>query len=149
MLLEEGFLNPARFYEMAYQPFAVAAAHLRYLADKGATAYSLHSLRERGLLAVFRHILEENSLSDDGAEAVFWGIDLDSVNAAEAPGVSAPNALGLTGDELCQIAALAGKERRSRIFEITEVNPTYDIDGRTSRLAAVALWHFLNARVSL
>lgn len=148
MLLEEGFVNPANFYEMAYQPFAIAESHLRYLADKGATTHSLRNLRERGLLAVFRHILEENSVSETGAQAVFWGIDLDSVNAAEAPGVSAPNALGMSGDELCSIAALGGNYRRSRIFEITEVNPAYDIDNRTCRLAAVAIWHFLNARVN-
>jgi formiminoglutamase len=149
MLLEGGFLNPANFYEMAYQPFAVAAAHLGYLRDKGVTTYSLHSLRERGLLTVFRHILEESSLGENANRAIFWGIDIDSVSIADAPGTSAPNVLGMSADELCQIAALAGSDPRSRLFEITEVNPAFDIDGRTARLAAVAIWHFLHARETL
>lgn len=140
MLLEEGFLDPANFYEMAYQPFAVAEAHLRYLIGKGATTISLRSLRERSLAHVFVHILRESA-----ARALYWGIDLDAVISAEAPGVSAPNPLGLSGDELCEIAQLAGSEPRSRLIEFTEVNPTYDIDGRTCRLTAVAIWHFLAA----
>jgi formiminoglutamase len=68
---------------------------------------------------------------------------MDSVNVAYAPGVSAPNALGLTAHEFCQIAAIAGQDKRSRVFEISEVNPLYDIDSRTARLAAAAIHHFL------
>lgn len=141
MLLEEGFCLPQNFYEMAYQPFAVAEAHLDYLEARGASAHSLNNLRQRGLLAVFQHILVESV-----SRSIFWGIDMDCVQISDAPGVSAPNPLGMSGDELCQIASLAGRDRRSRIFEITEVNPTYDIDDRTCRLAAVAIWHFLAAR---
>lgn len=144
MLLEEGYLKAQNFYEMCYQPFAVAESHLSYLSHQGATAHSLRNLRERGLIGVFRHVLEASE-----ARAIFWGIDMDSVSAADAPGVSAPNVLGMSGDELCQIAALAGSDERSRLFEITEVNPAYDIDGRTCRLAAVAIWHFLAAREAI
>jgi formiminoglutamase len=138
VLLEEGHLLPEKFYEMAYQPFAVAESHLRYLHDQGATTHSLRGLHERGLLNVFRLILEETP-----SHAIFWGIDLDSVRISDAPGVSAPNPLGMSGDELCQIAELAGRSPRTKLIEFTEVNPTYDIDGRTCRLAAVAIWHFL------
>ena len=141
MLLEEGYLKPGKFYEMAYQPFAVANAHLGYLHGKGVTTYSLRGLRARGLLNVFQLILDEN-ISD----AIYWGIDLELVQVAEAPGVSAPNPLGLTGDELCQITQLAGSDVHSRLIEFTEVNPSYDIDNRTCRLTAAAIWHFLAAR---
>ncbi len=126
---------------MAYQPFAVAQSHLEYLKMKGANAHSLNDLRRHGLLTRFQSVLDESA-----SRAIFWGIDMDSVQIAEAPGVSAPNPLGMSGDELCQIASLAGSDARSRLFEITEVNPSYDIDGRTCRLAAVAIWHFLAAR---
>jgi len=86
-----------------------------------------------------RRALREN----DQARAVFWGFDLDVVNAAEAPGVSAPNPLGLSGAELCELAALAGAEPRTRIVEFSEMNPAFDLDGRTARLAAAAIWHYL------
>jgi formiminoglutamase len=67
------------------------------------------------------------------------------VNASEAPGVSAPNPLGLTGTELCELAALAGAEPRTRVVEFSEVNPAFDVDGRTARLAAAAIWRYLAA----
>jgi formiminoglutamase len=142
MLLEESLLVPANFHEIAYQPFAVAASHLHYLYDKGANSISLPDLRQRGIRLTLETILR---LSE--GRQIFWGLDMDSVSASDAPGVSAPNPIGLSGAEFCDIATLAGSDSRSSVFEISEVNPTYDLDQRTARLAAVAIHHFL--RMSL
>lgn len=138
-LIEEGHIRPERFFEFSYQPFANSATYVRYLRERGAHGYSLDDLREKGLVDVFRSALRTD------ADAVFWGFDLDAVRAADAPGVSAPSPIGLTGDELCQLAGLAGTDSRTRIVEFTEVNPKYDVDERTCRLTAVAIWHFLFA----
>ncbi len=138
MLLEERLLTPANFHEIAYQPFAVAAAHLDYLRTIGAHAIGMPELRQKGIVPVIESILRASE-----AASIFWGIDMDSVCAADAPGVSAPNALGLSAAELCDVATLAGGDLRSRILEITEVNPNYDVDQRTARLAAVAVHHFV------
>jgi len=140
-LLEEGLLAPARFFELGSQPFCTAAAHAQYLKDKGARLVPLAEWRAKGLARVIRRALREA----DKAAGVFWGLDVDVVNAAEAPGVSAPNPLGLSGTELCDVAALAGAEPRTRVLEISEVNPSFDVDGRTARLAATAIWHYLAA----
>lgn len=140
-LLDEGLLKGSRFFELAGQPWCTAAEHAAYLKDKRATVIPLEALRAKGLSRVVRRALREAQ----DAKAVFWGFDLDVVNAAEAPGVSAPNALGLTGAELCELAALAGAEKRTRVVEFSEMNPVFDVDGRTARLAAVAIWHYLAA----
>jgi len=140
-LLEEGLLKGPRFFELGSQPFCNAAAHADYLSERRAHVVPLDALRAKGLARVVRRALREA----EAAKAVFWGFDLDVVNAAEAPGVSAPNPLGLSGAELCELAALAGAEPRTRIVEFTEVNPAFDVDGRTSRLAAAAVWHYLAA----
>ncbi len=140
-LLEEGHLKGPRFFELGSQPFCNAAAHAQYLAGKRAHVVPLAALRAKGAARVVRRALREA----DKAKAVFWGLDMDVVNAAEAPGVSAPNPLGLTGAELCEIATLAGAEPRTRILELTELNPAFDVDGRTARLAAAAVWHYLAA----
>jgi formiminoglutamase len=138
MLLEESLLVPANFHEIGYQAFAVAAAHLRYLREKGAHAIGMNELRQKGALSVL-----ENILRTSGARHIFWGLDMDSVCAADAPGVSAPNPIGLSAAEFCDIATLAGRDPRTTLFEISEVNPAYDTDQRTARLAAVAIHHFL------
>ena len=99
----------------------------------GAAAYTVPGLFADAL----------NRKSEIENRKLFWGFDLDVVRAADAPGVSAPNPIGMTGDELCQTAAIAGSDPRTRIVEFTEVNPNYDVDGRTARLTAIAVWHVL------
>ncbi len=142
-LLDEGLLQPHRFFELGQQPFANSAVYRQYLADKGVCCWSLRELREAGLASVI-----EGALAGSDASAVFWGLDMDVVRVADAPGVSAPNPVGMTGDEFCQIAEIAGAEPRTRLVELTEVNPIYDVDGRTARLAAIAIYHFLAAFAS-
>jgi formiminoglutamase len=144
MLLEGGFVDPKNFYEMGYQPFAVAYDHLAYLVEQGAEIFNLLELRDEGLIATFQQILKAHK-----APAIFWGLDMDVVQSSEAPGVSAPNPLGMTGRELVDIAGLAAREPRTRILELSEVNPAYDIDNRTSRLAAVVVWEFLSRSAAL
>jgi formiminoglutamase len=140
-LLEEGHVQPGRFYEMGHQPFANSPVYTGYLREKGAHSVSLPELRVQGVTAAFERILASNE-----AGAIFWGLDMDVVRASDAPGVSAPNPIGLFGDELCAIAALAGSDPRTRLLELSEVNPAFDVDQRTCRLAAVVIWSFLAAR---
>lgn len=139
-LLEGGYLRPENFYQIAFKPIANSPAYRRYLKDKGVNMISLNALRERGVTETLRLILDENT-----AEAIFWGFDIDAVRASDAPGVSASYPTGLTANEIYQIAEIAGSDERSQILEITEVNPDFDIDNRTSKLAAMVILHFLNA----
>jgi len=141
-LIEEGFIRPDRFYEMGHQPFANAPTYAQYLRERGVHVQSLADLRRFGLMRAFRSALETS------AQAIFWGFDLDAVRAADAPGVSAPTPIGLTGDEFCQIATLAGTDPRTRIVEFSEVNPQFDVDQRTCRPTAAAIWYFLVSMVS-
>lgn len=143
MLLEEGILAPDGFFELGYQPSAVAQAHRMYLASVGAHAVSLSEWRAQGIAKLVQDVLVRET------QGIFWGLDMDVVRASDAPGVSAPSPTGLSAEELCLVAQIAGRDARSRILEISEVNPTYDIDLRTARLAAVASWEFLEARQSL
>jgi formiminoglutamase len=140
-LIDEGRLPPQRYCVFGAQPFANSPVYTRFLVERGAQIVTLHGARARGVAATVRGVL-----ADHDTKAVFWGFDMDAVTAAEAPGVSAPNPLGMSGEEFCTLMNLAGAEPRTRLIELSEVNPTYDIDMRTSRLAAVALWHALAAR---
>jgi formiminoglutamase len=140
-LLDDGALTPARFHEIGSVPWSNSATYARWLAAKRVQVTPLAALRSRGIERTFRRFLREAQ----AAKAVFWGLDLDVVRAADAPGVSAPNPLGLSGDEFCAIATMAGAERRTRVVEFTECNPAFDVDHRTSRLVAVAIHHYLTA----
>jgi len=130
-LLEEGFLRPRAFHEVGINSFANSQAYLRYVEALGVGVHQLAELREKGVGATVRALAEASD-----ADAVFFGFDLDVVHAAEAPGVSDPGPMGLTSKEVCEIADVAAGDPRTRIVEITEVNPAFDRDGITAKLAA-------------
>ncbi len=138
-LLEEGHLRPERFFEVGYQPHANSSVYFEYLSTLGVRCFSRRQVQTQGIGKLIKDLLETPS------QALFWGLDMDVVRAADAPGVSAPNPTGLDGRDLIELAELAGGDERSRVFEVSEVNPEFDIDDRTSRLAAVTIWHFVHA----
>jgi len=137
-LLEGQIILPNLFFEIASQSFANSELYSDYLKKKEVNVVTLQKLRKKGIEKTLKAILKGTN-----APAIFWGVDMDSVRAADAPGVSASYPTGLTSEEILSIAAVAGTDKRSRIFEISEVNPKYDIDNRTCKLAALLIITFL------
>ncbi len=65
-----------------------------------------------------------------------FSFDLDVIDQAYAPGVSAPNATGWTSAEALRWCHAAGRCPRVRCLDIMELSPPNDRDQRTARLAA-------------
>ncbi|MFN3560548.1 MAG: formimidoylglutamase [Chloroherpetonaceae bacterium] len=141
-LLEENLLSPEYFFEIGSQPFANSAAYQTYLIEKGVAIHPLESIRRYGIDQRLEDIIRHFT----APRAIFWGIDMDSVRASDAPGVSAPSPIGFSAEEICHIAGIAGKHKRSKLLEITEVNPEFDIDGRTAKLAALITAYFIREK---
>jgi len=93
------------------------------------------------LNALWKHLADSPKHSE---MPIFFGLDMDVIHIVDAPGVSAPNSTGLSGTHILGLAKVVAEHPRTRILEITEVNPAHDIDDRTSRLTAVIVWHFLS-----
>lgn len=66
----------------------------------------------------------------------FVSFDLDVLDASAAPGVSAPNPCGWTPREAEEALRLVSREPGARCFDLMELSPPHDPDGRTARLAA-------------
>jgi len=130
-LLEEGRIGAELFHEVGINSFANSQAYRRWVEERGAHIHYLGDLREAGVGATVRQIVQQAR-----ADAIFWGFDLDVVHAAEAPGVSDPSPMGLTAREVCEIADVAAGDARTRVIEVSEVNPKHDVGGITSKLAA-------------
>jgi len=130
-LLEEGAVDPSMFHEIGINSFANSPKYLEYVEQMGAHIHYLGDLRAGGVGMTIRSIVDRTE-----ADALFFGFDLDVVRAIEAPGVSDPGPMGLTAREICEIADVAASDPRTRVIEITEVNPEHDRDGITSKLAA-------------
>lgn len=138
MLLEEKLIRPKNFYGIGIKEFASSSIHKNYLESKGSNTFYLDEVKKKGIKKLLKEILLKKK-----NKGLFWGFDMDVVNSSDAPGVSAPNPIGLSAEDVILIAEAAGKEKRTKIFEISEVNPKYDIDNRTSKLAAIMIWYFI------
>lgn len=78
-------------------------------------------------------------------DAVYVSVDVDVLDAAAAPGASAPTPGGLSSRELFALLGRLAAVERTRIagFEVVECAPPLDRDGRTVDAAARAVAHFL------
>lgn len=71
-----------------------------------------------------------------GHDAVHLSIDLDVLPAAVAPGVSAPAAWGVELTKILAITRALALTGKLRLVDVVELNPEFDIDGRTAKVAA-------------
>jgi formiminoglutamase len=114
-------------------PHASAKKHLEYIDRAGGDYVFGYKLTPEKISEIY-------SLSVDTTMVT---VDLDCVDQVHAPGVSAPSAGGIEANLLYDACLQAGRTATVNSLDVTELNPRFDIDGRTARLAAVALWHFL------
>ncbi|MEI6107850.1 MAG: formimidoylglutamase [Opitutae bacterium] len=77
------------------------------------------------------------------AKNLFASFDLDVLDAAQAPGVSALNPAGWTSSKAEAWVRVCGTDPRVRCFDLMELNPRFDPAGRTARLAAHLFLTFL------
>ena len=63
----------------------------------------------------------------------------DAVASAYAPGVSAPTADGFTPGEIARCLRHAARSGSLAAFDVVELNPRFDVDGRTAKLAALMI----------
>ncbi|KQB84985.1 formimidoylglutamase [Corynebacterium oculi] len=70
------------------------------------------------------------------ADHLHLSIDLDGLPAAVAPGVSAPAAVGVSLATYRAMARAAAASGKLRLVDVVELNPRFDVDARTARVAA-------------
>jgi formiminoglutamase len=128
-----------RYVCLGAQPFAVSRQHFAYVQRKGAKIRWAWTDIDDLATAV---IEEVDRFAADGCR-VMLTIDADAFAAADVPGVSAPNSHGLPGVEIAAVCERAGQTASVSSMELVEINPTFDVDGRSARWAAMAIWHFL------
>jgi len=73
---------------------------------------------------------------------VYVTIDLDGFSSAYAPGVSAASPMGFTPHIVLECLKTIIGSGKLISLDIAEMNPTYDIDGQTAKLAA-SLMHYV------
>ena len=85
--------------------------------------------------------LVKNSITNfiGSIDKVYVSIDLDGFSSAYAPGVSAPSPLGFTPEIVWKALDIIIQSNKLLSLDIVELNPVYDRDDATARLAARCL----------
>jgi len=124
----------------------------RLVEDCGVSALHLHGFRP--LVNSLEHLdwfrahggrthPENARVALPKAKNLFVSFDLDVLDAAHAPGVSALNPAGWNVREAEAWVRACGADKRVRSFDLMELNPAHDPDGRTARVAAHLFLTFL------
>ncbi|MDM7859395.1 formimidoylglutamase [Alteromonas sp. ASW11-36] len=84
-------------------------------------------------------------------DVLYLTICLDAFPASMAPGVSAPSVIGVELKFVLQLLVWLAKQQHYfgydwAIADIAEMNPTYDIDNRTAKLAARLIDEIMTAK---
>lgn len=79
-------------------------------------------------------------------DALILTLCTDVITSQSAPGVSAPSPFGLDPKTVRTLIRYIAKKEHLYSFDISEVNPLFDIDGKTVRLAAFLIAEFLQSR---
>ena len=133
----QALLHPSktcRSYRVAgLLPHSVSKANLNFITDQGGGYHWKDSLSREQIDEIYRSF----------SEPLMATFDLDAVDQAYAPGVSAPAVNGLSADLWLHAAYRAGQCPHVKSMDIVELNPLFDRDHQTARLAALTLWYFL------
>ncbi len=126
--------NLCRRYTVAgLLPQSAASAHVAFIREGGNRVFWRNELNGEKISAIYAGETPHLAVS----------FDLDAVDGASAPGVSAPSVDGLPAQLWLEAAYLGGLCPRATSFDLCELNPRFDVDGRTARLAALTVWEIL------
>jgi formiminoglutamase len=114
-------------------PPSFARAHLDYLNERRCGAHFNTSISFSAIESIYAACENDTMAS----------FDIDAVDQASAPGVSAPATAGLSPHIWLHAAYRAGQCSTVRSMDLVEFSPPLDVDGRTARLAARTVWEFL------
>jgi formiminoglutamase len=122
-----------RYQVAGLQPHAVQADHVRWVRERHGRVFWMHDLTRPTVTALY----------DQLSGPAMVSFDLDAVDQAAAPGVSAPATGGMEPGLWLLAARAAGRTAAVVSADIVELNPRFDRDDRTARLAAVTVWQLL------
>ncbi len=124
-----------RLYTVAgLQPHLVSAMHLDFISNRSGRYYWQRAVNSDSIKEIYS--------GDDSRLMVSF--DLSALDQSQAPGVSSPSVAGLDSRTWLRAASRAGKSGRVTSVEVVELNPLFDRDEQTARLAALTVWSFLS-----
>ncbi|CAF1576511.1 unnamed protein product [Adineta ricciae] len=136
--------NPSnRFIEFASQGSQCSIEHVNYLRSKSPLTNIIwyQTIRDDPLTP-FQSIIK--SAEEQNCD-IFVSFDIDSIISASCPGVSAPASVGLSAQQACDLAFIAGQSFHVKLMDMSEYNPIVE-EYRTGKLITLIFYHFILGR---
>lgn len=119
-------------------------AEKEIIRSSGITCFTMHEIDRMGMAKVMEKALH---IAQDGTDGVHLSFDLDSVDPQEAPGTGTPVPGGVSYREAHFALELMYESGLITSAEFVEVNPTLDINNKTTRLAIELISSLLGKRI--
>ncbi|MEW6056372.1 MAG: formimidoylglutamase [Bdellovibrionota bacterium] len=143
LALEEPVVAAENFVEFGIQEHCNDESYHRYLVEKRAKVMRLDETRQKGGVAFnFEKLI--STLARKNLKIVV-SFDVDAVQMAHAPGVSAPQSEGFTSEEFLAMARICGESSAVATIGFFELAPPLDENQKTTRLVATAIHRYLSA----
>ncbi|KZS22918.1 formimidoylglutamase [Wohlfahrtiimonas chitiniclastica] len=145
------FLNAAHLCQAHDQPFhylvigIAAHANTRALFDKADQLNATYVMDTA--LADLNHTLKILTTFVNTVDHIYITIDLDVFSNFIAPGVSAPAVRGISVATFEALFIHLIDSGKVRLLDIVECNPNFDIDQRTTKLAAFIAYQFIQYHI--
>lgn len=143
LALEAGVVAGENFVEFGIQEHCNDQAFYEYAKAKGVRILMLDEVRaaKGGAAGCLEKLV--SGFAKKGLKTVV-SFDVDAVQMAFAPGVSAPQADGFTPGDLLAMAQFCGESKNIATVGFFELAPPLDDHGRTTRLVTTALHRYLS-----
>jgi formiminoglutamase len=112
------------------------AANPKSLFETADQVQAKYLVMEDFRLQHWEYMEEQISWFLDRVDAIYLTVDMDGFSSAFAPGVSAPSPMGFDPEVAFKVFDLIAKSKKLISLDVVELNPTYDQDQATARLAA-------------
>lgn len=152
----EGNSSGTPFYQIAMEhqtketPFRYLALGIRKDANtmslyEFAETHQAYYLSQKYFKMVYAEHVELRLMQFiEDVDYVYTTIDLDGFSSAYAPGVSAASPMGFSPDMVLKSLELILESGKLLGLDVVELNPTYDIDDQTAKLAASLIHYVLH-----
>ncbi len=116
----------------------------------GNTQHLFNIAKERGVEYVLAEHIDQDSTNEsiasfiDKYDVIMLTLCLDVIDSAYAPGVSAPCSFGLSPKQVLRLILEVLKHDKTQHISIAEMNPEYDIDGRTAKMVGHIMFRMLH-----
>ena len=121
---------------------ASRSSNTRALFDKADDLGAAYICDDQFSLDNLEFLIEEVECFTGMVDHVYLSIDMGVFSSSRAPGVSAPAIRGVPLTIVDTLLKVIKSSAKVRIMDVAELNPTYDHDSRTARLAAWVIHRF-------